>query len=414
MFEYQNDGVAWLSSTGNCLLADEPGLGKTIQAIEFLKNNCAGRALIVCPATLKHNWLCELTMTGVIENNIAVCFEKPNPGAKYVIINYDLLEKHRAKLQSVKWQVVIFDEAHYLKNRTAKRTMAAQVIAQKAEKIIFLTGTPIMNRPVEFLNLMKILAPKRYSPNDWFRQYIRYCAGFKSRYGWDFAGAAHLEELKQAWSSYVLRRRKEDVLSELPDKILQIVELTTDNLEVVLKERQTFEENVRSLGFQKAVEFENFSAERQEVALLKLDACIDHINNLLEEEEKLVIFAHHKSVVAKLKKGIKAVSVTLTGDSSMTERQKAVTEFQNDPHVRVFIGNIKAAGIGITLTAAKTCVFVETSFVPAEIEQACDRLHRIGQKDSVRCQFLVLKDSIDALILKVVIRKNKIIKKLID
>jgi len=419
LMDFQNEGVSFLTQAGNRLLADEPGLGKTVQAIEFLKT-IEGRALIVCPATIKHNWLCELVNWGVDEKNIAVIPSKPNPGAKFVIINYDLLEKHYAKLDSARFRVLIFDEAHYLKNAKSKRTnIARKLMMPVGVKTVFLTGTPVLNRPQEFLSLMQLLEPKRYSPPEWWRRYLHYCDAKKVKMGrlpefWDFSGAKDLDKLREEWRDYILRRQKKDVLAELPDKILQVIEFDDDGNDTK-SERQEFDATVKRLGFKKAVEEVHFSTLRQRVALHKCDNAVKHIADILQEEDKVVVFAHHRAVIdalyTKLSRDYQVAKIT--GDTPVISRMEQVNLFQ-EGNARVFLGNIQAAGVGITLTAAKTCVFVESSFVPAEITQACDRLHRIGQKDVVRCQFLVTKNSVDALILKVIVKKNEIIKELVD
>jgi SWI/SNF-related matrix-associated actin-dependent regulator 1 of chromatin subfamily A len=453
---YQRAGIAFGFERPAVLIGDEMGLGKTIQAIGIL-NACPDlkRVLVVCPASLKLNWKRELDKWCVRKRAILIADSKTFlPLADGItIINYDVLHKHEAEIRGTEWDALIADEAHYCKNPKARRSQmvfgakatkkekengAADIPGIQARKRILLTGTPIANKPVELFPLINYLDPITWG--NFFKFSIRYCAAHQDRFGWDFTGASNLDELQDKLRSTIMvRRLKKDVLTELPPKRRQVVEFPADTpaLRAVARAELEAFEGVDDLeadvelaaasddpnAYEAAVArlkkgqqacFEGLSELRRETAEAKIKLVIAHLRDAVEASGKVVCFAHHKSVVAAIAAEFGDAAVRLVGDTPMQERQDAVDRFQKDPTCSLFIGSIMAAGVGITLTAASHVVFCELDWVPGNVSQAEDRCHRIGQRDSVLVQHLVLESSLDATMARRIIAKQEVIDKALD
>tara|TARA_R110000744_G_scaffold305007_1_gene413354 strand:- start:6428 stop:8392 length:1965 start_codon:yes stop_codon:yes gene_type:complete len=403
---FQRAGIAYALGRDATLFGDEMGLGKTIQAIGVCNATRPETVLIVCPASLKLNWRNELQRWLVDERRIDIV----NGGGEVfpsqpdiVIINYDVLAKHAADLHGRTWGLVVFDEAHYCKNPKAKRTKAA--LAINAERKLVLTGTPIPNRPVEIQSIAGYLAPSRFG--NFFAFAKRYCAATQTRHGWDFSGSSNLPELQeQLRSSVMVRRLKADVLDELPPKQRQVIVLDGGDYKEELRVQELAEAEAETTS--PRIDFEGLSRERHLMALAKVPAILDHLKAI---DHSVVVFAHHKDVIAALASELDCV--TLTGDHTTEERQAAVESFQRGD-VQHFIGSIGAAGVGITLTRASHVVFAELDWVPGNLSQCEDRCHRIGQRDSVLVQHLVVDESIDARQVELVVAKQGVLDASLD
>ncbi|MFT7464938.1 MAG: SWI/SNF-related matrix-associated actin-dependent regulator 1 of chromatin subfamily A [Pseudohongiellaceae bacterium] len=430
---YQRAAIAFGMGRKSALFADEMGLGKTIEALGVVNaDQAAQRVLIVCPASLKLNWAREAERWLVDRGPVGVAGKTFPEDAQVVVINYDVLNKWAAKLRRT-WDVLIADECHYVKNKDAKRSK--RLYALKARRRLFLTGTPILNRPVELWAIVSALAPEEF--DDFWPFAKRYCQPIRSRFGWEFKGATHLDELHERLRSTVMvRRTKAQVLPDLPPKRRQVIELDSEHIAgLIAVETQAWadhrerlielralrhgndEPNEAQLAALRAdvnVSFGELAKLRQATALAKVPLVIEHVRSVLEDAGKLVLFAHHRAVVAALGSPFGEAAVTLTGGDDIVQRQAAVDRFQEDDSCRLFVGSITAAGFGLTLTAAAHVVFAELDWVPARLTQAEDRTHRIGQKDSVLVQHLVLQDSLDARMVGTLIKKQRVIDKAVD
>lgn len=448
---YQKAGIQYALRRPNTLFGDEMGLGKTIQAIGVINSDSSiKRVLVVSPASLKINWKREFEKWLVRPLSVGIADAKSVPITDVVIVNYDILTKLAGKLKR-DWDVVIADEVHLAKNGKAQRTVALlgkdkrnlstgkyeheKGIADYGVRRIFLTGTPILNRPIELWTIAHSLAPKEFPSFMGFAK--RYANAQETRYGWDFSGASNLGELQDKLrASIMVRRLKKDVLTELPAKRRQVVELEpspavrhlVEKENLLLDEQQErLEQHRIAVELAKAAEdddayaravaglreaaqvaFAEISKERHELAVAKAPQVIDFIKEALEQEDKLVVFAHHKDVIDAIMAAFPEEAVKLTGDDNMIDRQKAVDDFQNNPKIKLFVGSIKAAGVGITLTAASHVIFAELDWVPGNITQAEDRLHRIGQKDMVNVQHLVFDGSLDSKMAKTLVDKQRV------
>jgi len=315
---------------------------------------------------------------------------------------------------------LITDECHYYKNNKARRTKAVKAISKNIDHIIALSGTPIVNKPIEAFNAIHLINP------DLFPKFISfaytYCGAKHNGYGWDFNGATNTERLhKILTDSIMIRRLKKDVLPELPDKQYSFVPMELNN-------RKDYESAERDfIAFIKVKKGEEAARKAEGAETLAaieglkqlavqgaLDESIAWIENFIEVESKLVVFATHRFVIDTLMKKFGDEAVRLDGLTSMENRQRAVDIFQLNPKVKLFIGNIQAAGVGITLTAASNVVFLELPWTPGALVQAIDRVHRIGQKDSVNVYYLFAVDTIMEKIANLIDKKQKILDAVLD
>lgn len=457
---YQRAGIAFGLSKPGVLLGDEMGLGKTIQIIGMINADpTIRRVLIVCPATLKLNWRRELAKWLVRPAKIAVCNSDAYPaGADIVIINYDILHKFADKLRAEPWDLLAVDEAHYMKSPDARRTV--QVVGKRnkrkkgdtttpewatepipARRRIYATGTPIVNRPVEMWPLLSSLDPETW--RSFFAYANKFCGAHHNGFGWDFGGATNTEQLQTILRSTIMvRRLKRDVLKELPPKRRQVIELPANDkslrwlkqerdIEEANEERiaelksrvelakvserpEDYTEAVKALQEGLSAAFTEMSVARHETALAKVDDVAAHVRDVLDGGDKVILFAHHRDVIAAYEQVFKGECVTVVGGMKDADKMAAVDAFQKDDKCRLFIGGITAAGVGLTLTEAKVVVFAELDWVPGNMTQCEDRAHRIGQTDSILVQHLVLEGSMDARMAVTLIEKQEVIDAVMD
>lgn len=443
--EYQRAGVEFMRNRRAILLGDEMGIGKTIQAIGLYNYHCehglkdrTPRVLIICPATLKRNWVKEWRKWSVRKQAIEMAEGRVWPASDIVVVNYDILPRFHDQIHGVVWDILIMDECQYLKNKQARRTQnvfgrtasgeVTAIAPVEAKCKLALTGTPIPNRPIELYALLRYLDPIGWPNKLSFAQ--RYCNAMKNGFGWDMNGASNLEELQEKLrSSIMIRRLKKDVLKDLPPKERQIIEVEiVDGDEILSKEKkilQNFEgkerltddeykELTKMMRGGDCGSFEEMSTIRRENAVAKIPYVIEHLHEALDASGKVVVFCHHKEVAAALIEEFKDICTVVTGSTPLQERHENVEKFQTDPNCRLFIGNIIAAGTGITLTAASHVVFAELDWVPGNVSQAEDRCHRMGQTGSVLVQHIVAAGSIDAIMAKTIVYKQGVIERALD
>ena len=446
---FQKAGIAYASQRQATLLGDEMGLGKTVQVAGLLNLRPEiRRVVIICPATLRLNWQRELERWLVTTRTIGIATTKVWPDTDIVIANFDVAWRKRVveHLHAETWDLAVVDEAHFCKNPKAKRTQAIVGSDRdgggiRATVRLVLTGTPIPNRPVE------LFAPLRWlDPSVTFWAYVqRFCNARNGRFGWDFSGASNLGILQdELRSSVMVRRLKQDVLTELPAKERQVVEVPPANgdagavrAEQVLVTRHKAQITALSEAVMRAeasdddsdydmavlrlidarrVAFDELSVVRHQTSVAKVPTVVAHVTALLDGGvEKVVLFGHHHDVISGLRAGLGDYDpVVVTGKTPLAARQAAVDRFQTTPDCRVFLGSIGACGTGITLTAASHVVFAELDWTPANVTQAEDRCHRIGQRGSVLVQHIVLAESIDVRMAKTLVRKQSVLDRALD
>jgi len=416
--EHQKEAVQKLVENKKFILADDMGLGKTTSTIIAALESGSKKVLIICPATLKINWKREIE--NYSDKSIYIAESKNfSTEADFVIINYDIIKnfhdpkkKNDSQVLAAKFDLVIIDEAHYIKNATAQRTKLINDIIKNTERIWLLTGTPMTSRPIDYFNLLSIID----SPvaKNWMAYAIRYCSGYQFNVGgrkvWNVTGASNLEELRDRTLGLTLRRLKENVL-DLPDKIITPVylRLKSKSYENVMGEYYDWYDKNPEESKSLTVQFSKLTKVRQIIADEKIAQTIELAENILEQDKKVIIFCNFTDSLNKITEHFGKIAVKLDGSMSKPERQNSVDQFQDNPKVKVFVGNIKAAGVGITLTAAEAVIMNDLSFLPSDHAQAEDRAYRYGQKNNVLVYYPIFENTIEGIIYDILNNKKQVI-----
>jgi SWI/SNF-related matrix-associated actin-dependent regulator 1 of chromatin subfamily A len=304
------------------------------------------------------------------------------------------------------------DEAHYIKNATAQRTKLINDLVKNTERLWLLTGTPMTSRPMDYFNLLS-LVDSPVSKN-WMAYAIRYCAGYQFKVGnrkvWNITGASNLEELRERTSGTILRRLKENVL-DLPDKIITPVylKLKSKAYEDVMGEYYDWYDKNPEESKSLTVQFSKLTKVRQIIAEEKIQQTIEIAENIVEQGKKVIIFCNFTDSLNKIVEHFGKTAVKLDGSMSQHERQYSVDQFQENEKIKVFVGNIRAAGTGITLTAGEAAIFNDLSFLPSEHSQAEDRAYRYGQKNNVLVYYPIFENTIEGIIYDILNNKKQVI-----
>jgi len=388
LFDYQKYGVAFINSVnGIAMLGDQMGVGKSGQVISYSTLNKL-YTVIVCPSSLKYKWKSEVEkFTGCSAVVLSEYDpEKLDPKSKladFVIINYEQLIKYEKYLSKAKFDLAALDESHYILNLKAQRTKTVFKLFKKISKRICVSGTPIKNRPIDFYPQLKFLRPDIFGNKMDYG--IRYCNAKETPFGWDLKGSSHLDELHKRISPFYIRRTKDEVLKDLPEKTVSLMEMEMNDKErleyddltnefyEVLKNKKNDPMDVSDLG--KMIKMRQFCSKS------KLNRIVEFVEQFLEssDDRKIVIFSQFIETQKKLKEAFKGRSVSLMGEDSSIKRNEAVTQFQNDPKVRIFVGSSIAAGVGLDLYAADTVIFADLMWSPSDHQQAEDRCILEGQ-----------------------------------
>lgn len=364
--------------------------------------------------------------------------------------------KIAGSLMAQKWDILVLDEAHFIKNQTAARTrsiigqpaLRKEGLVHRSRKTIFITGSPMPNRPMELWPVCSICAPDQFRS---YRAFLkRYCNAHEEFIGQGkkvlkVDGSSNLEELQEIMrSTFMIRRLKAEVLKDLPPKIRQIVPLMPtekakkliseekdiwqqkfgDELEIAKiaivnakeeNDNATYSAIVERLKYIQKIAFQEMSRIRHEIAMAKVPSVMEHIDGMLKEGcNKIIVFAHHNDVIETLMNRWSDDTVGIYSKTKRNDRDEAIRKFQEDPRTKIFIGSIMAAGTGITLTASSNVVFAELDWTPANVTQSEDRAHRIGQKKSVLVQQLVIDGSLDARMAQMIVYKQNLADKALD
>ena len=438
-YEYQREGIAYALEKKRCILGDEQGLGKTIEAIGVLTATKAFPALVVCPASLKINWQRELRKFGGLN---AVILDDKNRQtwqrfwsikradgracAEVFIVNYESLRKFfvlrvkregRFTLKSVEFdprkdlfRTIIIDESHKCKNHSTQQAKFVQGIAMGKEYILELTGTPVVNNNIDLIQQLNIM--NRLDDFGGYTKFMaRYCAGEHK--------ASHLKELNYLLrKNCFVRRLKKDVLTQLPDKTRSYLVTDIDNRKEYkeaehdiidyLKKYQDADDEKIQRTIRGAI-MVKMGVLKQISARGKVKGAIDVIHNVIDGEQgqKLIVFCYLREVVDYLKAEFRD-AVVVTGAENAEQKQYAVDRFQEDERTRLIILNYQSGGVGLTLTAASNVLFVEQPWTYSECCQAEDRAHRNGQKNAVNCVYLLGRDTIDEYMYQLIQTKKGI------
>jgi SWI/SNF-related matrix-associated actin-dependent regulator 1 of chromatin subfamily A len=415
---HQKEAIQKLVENKKYVLADDMGLGKTTSTIISALEAKSKKTLIICPASLKINWQREIEN---YSNKSVFIAEGKNFSTDhdFVIINYDIIKnfhdpkkKDDSQILRANFDLVVIDEAHYIKNSQAQRTKLINDIVKNVDRLWLLTGTPMTSRPIDYYNLLNLVD----SPvaKNWMAYVIRYCEGYQFKVGarkvWNVMGASNLEELRDRTSNLVLRRLKEDVL-DLPDKIITPVylRLKSKKYEEVMGDYYNWYEKNPDESKSLTVQFTKLTQVRQVIADEKISQTIELAENIIEQDKKVIIFCNFTNSLEKIVEHFGKAAVRLDGSMSKPDRQNSVDRFQTDPKVKVFVGNIKAAGVGITLTAAEAVIMNDLSFLPSDHSQAEDRAYRYGQKNNVLVYYPIFENTIEGIIYDILNKKKQVI-----
>lgn len=411
LLPFQEDGVQRAEQfirTGGVFIADEMGLGKTAQAITLIQRRRAYPALIVCPASLKLNWETELNrwspgLTVNIASGRTPRSTTTQPDV--TIINYEILEDWLPVLTEL--EAVVLDESHAIKNGSTIRARAAIRLSDRlptSTMRICLSGTPIVNHPTELIPQLRFL------------QRIEEFGGihaFKQRY----AAGDRLTELNgRLRSRCLIRRQKHEVMTELPARSWATILVPGD--ERTMREYLDAETDIinyiadrdltAAVNAEKAEQLIRLHHLRRLATEAKLPAVVDWLESFPTADTKLVIFAHHRHIVEQFATRF-ANGCAVHGGHTITERQYNIDRFQHDPGQRIIVCSLRAAGIGITLTAASNVLFIEQGWTSAEMDQAIDRCHRIGQDQPVTAWNLLCADTIDERVNALIAAKRSVV-----
>lgn len=425
LYPFQMQGVSFLEHrNGRAIIGDDMGLGKTVQALAYIhKHPELKPAIVVSPAVVKYNWANEVK-AWLPTNRKAVVLEGKKPyqldDPDIIILNYDIIAGWREYLSELAPKILVLDECQNIMNNSTIKTKAIKMLAKRVPHIIPMSGTPIINRPKEIYNAIKLVEPNLF-PN--FIHFAdRYCDARHNGFGWDYNGASNLEELYEKLKGVMIRRKKDEVLPDLPSKQRSILPVALSNEKEYRKVETDFIGWVtEKKGKAAAVKASNaetlaqISALRFMAAKGALKASIEWIENFLHTtEHKLVVFAVHKEIIETIMEKFKDTAVKIDGSVPAKKRSEIVEEFQTNPKVRLFVGNIKAAGVGITLTASHNVAFLELPWTPGLLDQAEDRCNRIGQKFAVNIWYLLARNTIEEKLAEMIDDKRRVITAVLD
>lgn len=435
-YEYQREGICFGLEHKRIIIGDEPGLGKTLQSIGIVDTANAYPCLVICPSSLKINWQREFEKFTnksalVLDNNVRTTWGYLlTMGVHQVaIVNYESLRKYfvwdikggkQFRLKDVvfcpqirAFKSIIIDESHRVKDPSAQQTIFTKGLSVGKDWCILLSGTPVVNRPEDLIAQLSIM--DRLGEFGGRAKFMAdYCTDPKDK---NATPAVPLSELsKQLYSTCMIRREKAKVLPQLPDKtrVDLYVDISNGNeynlaaadLAAYLREYTecTDSEIRRKMRMEALVKFMTL---RSLATRGKVAQAVDFIRTFLDSGKKLIVFCSLHEIVDELQK-VFPRAVTVTGRDSMVNKQASVDAFQNNPDVNLIICSIKAAGVGLTLTASSSVAFIELPWTFCDCAQCEDRAHRIGQKNNVTAYYLLAKGTIDGVIYRLIQDKKNV------
>ena len=425
-FNHQKDGIKFLIKNKKCILADDMGLGKTYQSIVAALESGSERVLIICPSSLKINWMREVQ--NFCDDVSIIQGTHWNP-SRFTIMNYDILKNFhtieernkeyedwelRREIADFNPDLLILDEAHYIKNHKSKRGAILKDLSKNfnCDRVWLLTGTPIANRPMDYYNLLSIID----SPvaNNWVHYAKTYCEGMRfkkgGKYVWVTKGASNLGELSTKTKRTILRRKKEDVL-DLPEKLITPVYLELQNVDGYKSvwENYMTKRKLEGKKGNPAKDIVEMTLLRSFIAMETVPYSIEKTEEALELNKKVIIFCNFNDEMDYFLRHFGNKAVSVRGGMTDKQKQMSVDRFQEDDSCMVFVGQIKAAGVGLTLTKAEIVIMNSLDWVPGNHEQAEDRAYRIGQKETVNIYYMLIDDTIDTLVWYILNEKKKVI-----
>lgn len=386
LLPHQQEGVEFILNNSSAFVCDDMGMGKTRTVIEAMIQRSQFPILVICPSALKLNWRNEIARW------VGIDLEIDNLNQDIIITNYERMNKYKFEIQALPIKQLVLDESHSFKEESSKRTQLALAWSRKIPYKILISGTPMLNRPRELITQMEILNNiHKVGGREKFLE--KYCNPRHSQYGIDYSGCSDLQELHQTMNGIWLRRTKDDLENKLPTKTIVPIPII-------------------ELNQPAPTSFHDIERYDRAVLHKKLDASVDFIEQLLERDEKVVVFVHHKDIGKALNMKFPEASV-IVGGQSPVHRQLNIDNFQLHD-TQIIICSLQASAVGLTLTASRCAVFIEYPWSPALLAQAQDRVHRLGQDKDVFIFYLYGQGSIDEYRLNTNSFKKAVIDYIVD
>lgn len=412
---------------GRALIAHDPGLGKTITSLLWaVEHPLVKPIIVVCPASIKYQWEREAKSKFGMRS-VVIEGMKANPRilghCNLYIINYEILKVWWPLILTLKPKLLILDEGHYCSNSRAKRSKIAKKLSIEIQHLLILTGTPISNRPIEIWQLVNMINPSKFPSR--FSFGMRWCNGKKDRFGWDFSGSSHLDELRSILKRTCMSRvLKHSVLKDLPKKTSTVIPVKLSDEKEYLEAKDNYStwlgsrfHKGRIIPASRAIAITKMGHLLRLTAKLKLKPIMEWIDNFLEESEsKLVCFAVNRFVIKELKERYGDLGVVVNGEVIGRDRQRAIDSFVHRKKTRLFLGNIQAAGVGCDglQRVSSTVAFLQLPWTPGALRQAIGRLERIGQKDPINVFYLLGKNTIEGRIGNLIQSKDGVLSAALD
>ena len=429
--DYQLEALGYALNKGNLINGDDVGLGKTFEAIIYAETTNSFPCLVIVPASVKYNWGEKWSEIVGPKRDISIIestetkTRKNNWNAEVVIINYDIIGKKQGRgatvkfkeLTSTKWKMVIFDEAHFLKEKKSQRAKAAKIIIKPDDlKIQLLTGTATMSKPVELWNLLLLIKSEKYVAEDWYQFVRRYCGGYIGKFGWVTDGATNILELNQKLrDNCYIRREKKDVLKELPEVITEVIKVPITNKRAVIKATENIIDYILETKGDEAAEKAQEAEHLVALGTLrnlsiegKLKAVESYLRDWSQSNEKLVVFGLHREPLNYLSEKFKCDLIA--GGVSSKDKQSIVKNWQVNDKQFLF-ANIESAGTGVDglQNVCSNMIIIELPWRPSDLWQVIGRLDRSGQKNSPNIKYLLSDDTIDIQMWEMLQAKEEVI-----
>ncbi len=448
-YPFQTEAVKFMHEHPRCINGSEMGVGKTIEALKLCQELEPEHVLIICPKTLVAEWFNQVS--DILDEDCLTPHDNGDKlsglnlsGPRFVAVNYDLLAVPRywSALSDVKWDMIIFDECHRMKNPKAKRTKAAHLLTPYVPRVIMMSGTPMQNSPADLFPLFHILNSRLYrSYSAWVKMFCQTAPMTFWKKGSNgksqqitvqqIVGAKNTDELNDLLHRHMVRHTKKEVLKDLPDKMYRTIPIELGR--EVKQYKQMEKELFALLDSGEMITAPAIIAQLTRLRQITLDPNLlsqeipkpstpsNKTQTLLElisdTDGKIVVYSYFAKYIELLRQELdkrKIKNVVITGQVNTTGRGRAVHSFQNDPTIKCFLATIGAGGEGITLTASHTVVFCDLAWNPAVNWQAEDRLHRISQKNAVLVVDLYCQNTVESHVHKVVRRKEKMIEAIVS
>lgn len=425
LFPYQEQAVQWLTEHPRRFLAYQQGLGKTPIAIRAADQLDAKRIIVICPAIATYNWASEIKRWQKMNRTVQVI---DSPKAKItsdvVIISFNRAIKYKAQLQNFAAEVLVIDEAHFIKTRDSARTKAVyghlcrmkNCIASTVDRVWLLTGTPMPNNASELWTHLRALWPNLIAETNLVEFTRQFCHTIDTQFGGRIVGNKNVDKLKEILRRCMTRKTVEQVMKDLPplrhattslacsaDYAKQIEQLFADHPDL---------ESLVEIAGDKMQPNEHIATLRRLTGVAKVATAAEFINDLAEQEP-IVVFGIHKEVLGYIREHLKQKASFIDGSTSQEQRARQVEMFQTG-ETQVFVGQITACSTAITLTRSARVVFVEASWTPAENAQAVKRCHRIGTTKPVLATYLALAGTIDEHVAATLARKTQMIDEILE